>query len=274
MSPFKNNKLRIAFAAAGLSGVMGLGTLGGVQHSNRTAYADATATSLTLPTQRCSLQAVEAVTAPPRLSAETRDVMIVPGFAMDDAMMAPLRDKLTAQGFRVLGWGAGTNKGPDAVTADLFYRHLEKAVAANGGKPIALVGYSLGGAYAYEMAQRHPALVRSVVTIAAPLYLDHRPVDPRIADLRSIFSQQKNSTSPLTPVPVTSIYSTEDLMINWQQSVLPPAPLRENIVASGGHVGLLLSGDVARMTGARLGMTVQDWQPILPAACLRRPSQS
>jgi pimeloyl-ACP methyl ester carboxylesterase len=115
-----------------------------------------------------------------------RSVLVLPGFLASDLLTARLRQTLTAAGYRAYGWELGFNQG---ITPDLFDRMLRRldALAA----PASLVGWSLGGLYAREMAKRRPDLVDRVITLGSPFsgdihanrgwklyeWLNHHPVD-------------------------------------------------------------------------------------------------
>lgn len=94
--------------------------------------------------------------------------LVVPGFLAHDRSTLLLRQRLAAAGWRVHGWKAGVNMGARADTLDILGRRLDKLFRRGGGRPVLLVGWSLGGVYARELAQRHPSKVRAVVTLGSP----------------------------------------------------------------------------------------------------------
>lgn len=94
-------------------------------------------------------------------------VMILPGFATHPVRMRYLAQALEAAGHRTKRWGLGFNWGADeerfalleARLADLHARH---------GRPIVLLGWSLGGLFARELAKRQPQAVAKVITMGSP----------------------------------------------------------------------------------------------------------
>ena len=64
-----------------------------------------------------------------------------------------LRRALARAGWRVHPWGLGMNRGAKANTLDLLGQRLE---AIYDGRPVLLVGWSLGGMFARELARAHP----------------------------------------------------------------------------------------------------------------------
>ena len=94
-------------------------------------------------------------------------VMLLPGFATHPARMYRLRRGLCAAGHTVEDWGLGWNMGGTPEQLDLLCERISDA-AARHGRPVALVGWSLGGLYAREAAKRVPEAVALVVTMGTP----------------------------------------------------------------------------------------------------------
>jgi pimeloyl-ACP methyl ester carboxylesterase len=131
---------------------------------------------------------------------------------------------------RNLGFGRHVRDGLDALLAA---RH-------DTGGPVSLVGWSLGGVHAIELARRRPDAVRSVITLGSPLagrYL------------------------PPTSVPATSVYSRTDAIVDWRSSLLPERPVHENVEVRGSHLGLGHNPSVAVIVADRLAQQPASWQP-------------
>src|SRR5580704_19669572 len=93
-------------------------------------------------------------------------VLVLPGLLASDMSTTPLRRFLGWLGYDVHGWDLGRNVGPtDTVIAGL--PHALEALAERTGGPVSLVGWSLGGIYAREMARHHPGQVRQVITMGS-----------------------------------------------------------------------------------------------------------
>ncbi len=111
------------------------------------------------------LLATPQLTAAPR--GDGHGVLVFPGLLAGDASTAPLRSFLRWLGYDVRGWDLGRNHGPtEAVLAGLPRALLDHA--ERSGRPVSLIGWSLGGVYAREMARSHPHHVRQVITLGSP----------------------------------------------------------------------------------------------------------
>ena len=100
----------------------------------------------------------------PRGPRDGIPTLVIPGFVANDRTTLELRRALAAAGFRVHGWGHGWNLG---ATADIVERLL-KRVDEVSEEPVLLIGWSLGGLFAREVARAHPDRVHAVVTLASP----------------------------------------------------------------------------------------------------------
>ncbi len=108
-----------------------------------------------------------------RDQARGKTVLVIPGFLASDWMTGPLRRALTAAGYDAHGWALGRNLGlRPGVIEGLTARVAE--LARLGGGPIILVGWSLGGLYAREIAKMMPEDVGRVVTLGSPFSGDIR----------------------------------------------------------------------------------------------------
>jgi hypothetical protein len=139
-------------------------------------------------------------------------VLIIPGFFGNDLSTRPLRHALMAEGYEVHGWGLGMNLG---VTTDMFRQVEALAVRIAGEDSVSLVGWSLGGLIAREIALRHPGQIAQVVTLGSPISGDLRannawrlyewmaghPVDRPPVPVR-------RGEKP--PVPTTALWSRRD----------------------------------------------------------------
>lgn len=98
-------------------------------------------------------------------------LMVVPGFLATDRTTLGLQRALAEAGYRVSGWGMGWNRGVREDTLEQLAGRIE---AFGRGRPVILLGWSLGGIYAREAAKLRPELVAKVVTLGSPFSGDPR----------------------------------------------------------------------------------------------------
>ena len=97
--------------------------------------------------------------------AHGRPVMILPGFFASDRSTLGLQRALAREGYRVSGWGMGLNRGAHAAVLHDIIHRLERF---GNGRRVILVGWSLGGIFAREVAKLRPELVEMVFTMGSP----------------------------------------------------------------------------------------------------------
>jgi pimeloyl-ACP methyl ester carboxylesterase len=101
------------------------------------------------------------------ITANPQTVMILPGFGARPVRMRYLAQQLEAAGHIAKRWGQGRNWGPDAERFELLEARLLDLAARHGCK-VVLIGWSLGGIYARELAKRQPQAVAKVITMGSP----------------------------------------------------------------------------------------------------------
>jgi pimeloyl-ACP methyl ester carboxylesterase len=184
-------------------------------------------------------------------------VLVLPGMGMGDLSTLPLRRHLRRRGFDARGWGLGRHR-PDAPrTLGRLLPRLEGFAAASR-RPVALVGWSLGGVVARELARLRPDLVRCVITLGAPVVggLRHTAIAGLFRvqgwDLDEV--ERRIAAAAATPirVPVTAIWSRRDGIVAWQACIDTTTPGAENLEATSAHWGLGLDPDVLDTIASRL----------------------
>jgi pimeloyl-ACP methyl ester carboxylesterase len=195
-------------------------------------------------------------------------VMVFPGLSANDVSTVPLRHYIQSLGYGAWGWEQGFNFGPRPGVLDAAKSKLKRTFEATGRK-MSLVGWSLGGVYARELAKELPHMVRGVVTLGTPFAGSHRSTNAwRIYELasgRSIDREVENYDLPAAPpVPTTSIYSRSDGVVAWRGSIQAPAahnPHTENIEVLASHIGLGLNPSAWWALADRLAQREDDWKP-------------
>ena len=203
-----------------------------------------------------------ALYAPPRPDPATlpngsgRAVLVIPAFLTGDSFTRGLREFLSRCGFRSYDSEIGMNWGPTAKTiARLRGRFTDVRQRANA--PVCLVGVSLGGLLARNLAYEFPGDIAHVATIASPIRLPTATnLEPliRVCALAYSASLDLERLSRPLPVPWTSIYSERDGLIAWQ-SCLSDAPGGACIEVDAPHIAMArnpvaLKALVTRLAGS------------------------
>jgi len=146
-----------------------------------------------------------------------RHILLVPGLMASEQRMEPLRAILNAAGYQAHGWDMGRNFGPRADTLEKIDARVD-AIRRTCGKPVTLVGWSLGGLYAREYAKFARSKVGGVVTMGTPFSGDPRANHAwRLYQLVSGFPVD-TPPFPCTreekpPVPTVALWSQRDGVI-------------------------------------------------------------
>lgn len=188
-------------------------------------------------------------------------IVVFPGLAADGHLTSPLRSFCEQLGYVVYDWERGINRGPDDdVEAWLDgLAHETVAQVAGHDDTATLIGWSLGGIYAREVAKLMPHAVRRVITIGTPFAGDvsqtnvstlYRLLNGRSAKVdRALLARLRQAP----PVPTTSIYSRSDGVVAWQACVQDGgAPHVENLEIDGSHCGLAWNSSVLEAVAHRL----------------------
>src|SRR5713101_5501250 len=97
-----------------------------------------------------------------------RGVLLIPGFGAGDLTLSPLADRLRELGYRIFFSGIWCNVDCPVHTLPRLEKVLRKASRKTRGK-IVIIGHSLGGIYARELACRFPDLVERAILLGSPL---------------------------------------------------------------------------------------------------------
>lgn len=201
-------------------------------------------------------------------------VLVLPGLAASDLSTRPLRGFLRDLGYYVHGWRLGRNTARAELLEQLEPRL--RSLRARHGRRVSLVGWSLGGIYAREIAKDVPEDVRQVITLGSPFagppqhasnagrlyhWLSGRPVTEVPEDIR---------LADPPPVPTTSVYSRTDGVVAWQSCLERRSEITENIRVPGSHCGLGHNPLALAVVADRLAQPEGEWQPFEPTAAWQR----
>lgn len=196
-------------------------------------------------------------------------VLVLPGFTASDSSTAPLRWTLRSQGYWAHGWNLGPNIGPTDRILDGIHTRLDQ-IHARHGRAVTIVGWSLGGVYARELARDNPGAVRQVVTLGSPFRLtleDRSSVSGLVDRLSPAWSaevmrlaMEENDKPPLE-VPSTAVYTRSDGVVRWHSCIDVESDRHENIEVKGSHSGLGFNPAVLYALSDRLSQPESDWRP-------------
>ena len=155
-------------------------------------------------------------------AVEPRVVMLLPGFGTHPVRMRHMAEELERAGHTVKRWGLGFNLGP---TPENFAAVIARVLALHRRhkQKIVLVGWSLGGLFAREIAKCHPEAVAKVVTMGSPFSGDpHANNAWRIYQLITGHSVDAppvvTEMAKKPPVPTIALWSARDGIVSPRSS--------------------------------------------------------
>ena len=171
-------------------------------------------------------------------------VLVLPGLVTSDRSTVALRGFLKSKGWDAHGWELGRNYGPLPGIERRMIERVE-ALHEKTGRKVSLVGWSLGGIYARQLAKMLPAKVRQVVTLGSPFNGDPRATNAwKLYEFTSghkVDDRERHMGGAISeppPVPTTAIYSRTDGICAWRTCMERETAIAENIEVEGSHCGL------------------------------------
>ena len=177
-----------------------------------------------------------------------RPIALAPGYMAGDLSMLPLSQFLRFLGYTVYPWGLGGNNGDVEEDIETFGARIEELHEELDGEKITLIGWSLGGVIAREVARQWEDCVAEVITLGTPVV-----GGPKYTAIGSLYALQKGADMDWIDQevhernklglnqPVTSIYSKSDGIVAWQASVDVYNPQARNIAIETTHFGIGVS---------------------------------
>ena len=148
----------------------------------------------------------------PRGPEDGPPALVIPGFLATDRTTMDLRRALARGGWRAHPLLMGMNKGARKDTMDLLCSRLG---TIHDGRKVLLVGWSLGGMFARELAYRCPEKIRAVVTLGAPFSGDYK-TNTNIREFYERIAGHDVNVPPFErhqgkpPVPMLAFWSRRD----------------------------------------------------------------
>lgn len=201
-------------------------------------------------------------------------VMTLPGFMASNSSTVPMRGLLTRLGYDAHGWDSGRNVRVDNALVRRLESQLARLHHASGRK-VSLIGWSLGGVIARELAKLHPDKVRLVMSLGSPISNDRGHTNAR----RLFEMLNGDQPEPMQdghfldldrapPVPTTSVLTKTDGIVHWRGSVQAEGTAgkhpSENILVHASHCGLGVNPSVMVAMADRLAQDEGAWKPFKP----------
>jgi pimeloyl-ACP methyl ester carboxylesterase len=193
---------------------------------------------------------------PALLSAPRGDghaVLVLPGVLTGDESTLVIRRYLEELGYAAHPWKQGHNWGPSRELHDKLRARL-KELYDRYGRRLSIVGWSLGGIFARELAREFPFAVRQVVTLGSPFGSDIAADGSRKPEAAA-----RRRLPP--PVPCTSIYSKSDGIVPWEACRELSSPRTDNIEVPATHIGMGFNPLVLWAIADRLAQSENEWSP-------------
>lgn len=197
-------------------------------------------------------------------------VMTLPGFLASGRSMRTMRNYLREWRYDARSWKCGRNLGlPREYDLEEILDKRLKKLYRKTGRPVSLVGWSLGGLFARELARRHPDKVRCVIMLGSPIGSPKATNAWRLFEMmseldiddESILKRVEKLREPVDGVPMTAVYSLTDAVVSSDIARLPPGAGVENIGVTASHLGMGFNPAILYLIADRLRQPEELWQP-------------
>lgn len=198
-------------------------------------------------------------------------VLVLPGFMASDGSTMPMRSLLEDLGYEAQGWNLGRNIRVDDAKIAAMGGCVE-ALFDSQQRKVSIVGWSLGGVFARELAKMMPEKVRQVISLGSPICDDRNHTNAR--RLFEMLNGQEpevmrdgrfEGLGEAPPVPTTSIFTRTDGVVHWRGSIQHPESAdhseTENIEVLASHCGLGVNPSVMLAVADRLAQPEDEWSP-------------
>jgi pimeloyl-ACP methyl ester carboxylesterase len=199
-------------------------------------------------TARLALSAPQLVTAP---RGDGAPVMLIPGWQAPEASMGPLRQLLRFKGYDARHWGEGVNRGDVAAYVDRL-EPVARDRVQRSGKTLGLVGWSLGGVIARELARRLTEEVRCVITYGSPVVggptytvASRRYSAADRARIVEMIDERERS-QPIV-APIAAVFSRNDTIVSWPACIDRISPNVKHYEVDATHFSMGVDPSVWRL---------------------------
>jgi pimeloyl-ACP methyl ester carboxylesterase len=194
-------------------------------------------------------------------------VLVLPGLVASDTSTRPLRSFLKTRGYAVSGWRQGRNLGlrPGVQHAMVDLVH---ELNDTHGRKVSLIGWSLGGLYARQLAKMMPKRVRQVITLGSPFASTPKATNAwRVYEMASGRRADEEdgrfggTLAGAPPVPTTAIFSRTDGICAWQGCREQSSRMAESIEVESSHCGMGHHPAAVYAVAERLAQKEGEWAP-------------
>lgn len=176
-------------------------------------------------------------------------VMVLPGLGTNEHSTALMRKFLNNIGYDARDWGMGLNAGPRGGIEPCLDQLEQQLIAISYiGKQqkVVLLGWSLGGVFARELAKRRPDLVEMVISMGTPL-----TGDPDATNVKKLYEMISGADAAADqalldrikeppPVPCVSIFSKTDGIVAWEACAGDKDGVTKGVEIEGvSHLGMM-----------------------------------
>ena len=201
----------------------------------------------------------------PKTKGDGHPVLLIPGFLNNSLIYILLKKYLNRIGYKTYDWGLGWNTGKMEDLEPLS--EIFQKIYRETGEKVSVVGFSLGGVYAREVAKLNPEITRAVIIMGSPFrglfvknnvdWLFHL-VNPKGKNPQTHPDFFKKMEEP-APVPTLAIYSKTDGVVPWQGCMEEPEDdLRQNFEIKSSHFGFVMHRDSFRAIANFLPKTKEE----------------
>lgn len=190
------------------------------------------------------------------MATHPRVVILMPGFGTHPVRMRYMAERLEEAGHVVKRWGTGFNFGATPENVALVAQRVAD-VAQRYDQPVMLVGWSLGGIFAREVAKLHPQAVARVITMGSPF--SHTPYSNNVWRLYQLVTGYPVDQPPLPidmaakpPVQTIALWSPRDGVVSARSACGQPGERDKARALRCSHMGFSNSPEAIRAVAEEL----------------------
>ena len=212
----------------------------------------------------------------PEDKGDGHPVLVLPGFMASAQSTLLLRKFIDKIGYTAYDWDIGRNYGK-VEYLDRLIEQVELLYQTHQQK-VSLIGWSLGGVYARQIAKERTDIVRQMITMGSPFQAvndaNHASWLHKLINIgkkgQEVDADFLSSIPEPAPVPTTAIYSKQDGVVPWMACMETEEDhFHQNVQVRSSHLGFGVNPAVYAVIADRLLLTRQNWQHFQPEGNLQ-----